>query len=195
MRYVPRLSLLPIRLTSAAMPPSSSIQNKRFLTLLIAAIGLVSLISLFFSGHHRRISALSSAPAHQVNVDENILKGEVVASKLENATVKAELGRAAWKVIHTTMAKFPDKPTQDEQTALFSFIHLFARLYPWYDTWSTKLETRWLMATKRRMRCPFSPDPRQIPPSSFYALYGRSVGLPCTQRGQQVLKQRTLRLQ
>ena len=28
------------------------------------------------------------------------------------------------------MAKFPDKPTQDEQTALFSYIHLFARLYP-----------------------------------------------------------------
>lgn len=28
------------------------------------------------------------------------------------------------------MAKFPDQPTQDEQTALFSYIHLFARLYP-----------------------------------------------------------------
>lgn len=28
------------------------------------------------------------------------------------------------------MARFPDKPTEDEQTALFSFIHLFARLYP-----------------------------------------------------------------
>jgi FAD-linked sulfhydryl oxidase len=28
------------------------------------------------------------------------------------------------------MARFPDKPTEDEQTALFSYIHLFARLYP-----------------------------------------------------------------
>lgn len=28
------------------------------------------------------------------------------------------------------MAKFPDKPSEDEQTALFSYIHLFARLYP-----------------------------------------------------------------
>jgi len=28
------------------------------------------------------------------------------------------------------MAKFPDQPTQDEQTALFSYIHLFGRLYP-----------------------------------------------------------------
>lgn len=30
------------------------------------------------------------------------------------------------------MAKFPDKPTEDEKTALFSYIHLFARLYPWH---------------------------------------------------------------
>ncbi|MCJ1404601.1 hypothetical protein MMC11_007827 [Xylographa trunciseda] len=28
------------------------------------------------------------------------------------------------------MARFPDKPSEDEQTALFSYIHLFARLYP-----------------------------------------------------------------
>jgi hypothetical protein len=30
------------------------------------------------------------------------------------------------------MAKFPDKPAEDEKTALFSYIHLFARLYPWH---------------------------------------------------------------
>lgn len=30
------------------------------------------------------------------------------------------------------MARFPDKPTKDESTALQSYIHLFARLYPWY---------------------------------------------------------------
>ncbi len=28
------------------------------------------------------------------------------------------------------MSRFPDTPTQDEQTALFSYIHLLARLYP-----------------------------------------------------------------
>ncbi|MCJ1432077.1 hypothetical protein MMC27_001433 [Xylographa pallens] len=28
------------------------------------------------------------------------------------------------------MARFPDAPSKDEQTALFSYIHLFARLYP-----------------------------------------------------------------
>ena len=58
---------------------------------------------------------------------DEILEGEVLIERY-----RAELGRAAWKVLHTTMARFPDKPTQDEQTALFSYVHLFARLYPWY---------------------------------------------------------------
>lgn len=44
---------------------------------------------------------------------------------------RAELGRATWKYFHTVMARFPEKPTQDEQDALRSYIHLFARLYPW----------------------------------------------------------------
>ena len=53
-----------------------------------------------------------------------------IASKLGNETLKAELGRAAWKLFHTTMARFPDEPTADESNALKSYIYLFARLYP-----------------------------------------------------------------
>jgi FAD-linked sulfhydryl oxidase len=45
---------------------------------------------------------------------------------------RAELGRAAWKVLHTTFARFPEEPTADEQEALRSYVHLFQRLYPWY---------------------------------------------------------------
>lgn len=50
--------------------------------------------------------------------------------KLGNETAKAELGRAAWKLFHTIFARFPDKPTNDEQEALRSYVYLFARLYP-----------------------------------------------------------------
>lgn len=46
---------------------------------------------------------------------------------------RAELGRATWKYFHTVMARFPEHPTTEQQEALRSFIHLFARLYPWYD--------------------------------------------------------------
>lgn len=58
------------------------------------------------------------------------LTGHAIASKIGNETLKAELGRAAWKLFHTTFAKFPDKPTADESLALKTYIHLFQRLYP-----------------------------------------------------------------
>jgi FAD-linked sulfhydryl oxidase len=46
---------------------------------------------------------------------------------------RAELGNAAWKVFHTMMAKFPDTPTEEDSSALKSYIFLFARLYPCGD--------------------------------------------------------------
>jgi FAD-linked sulfhydryl oxidase len=56
--------------------------------------------------------------------------GEAIAPKLGNETLKAELGRAAWKLFHTTMARFPDEPSKDQSDALKSYVYLFARLYP-----------------------------------------------------------------
>ena len=55
-------------------------------------------------------------------------------SKLADSSTssRAELGRAAWKVLHTTFARFPEKPTEEEKEALRSYVHLFQRLYPWY---------------------------------------------------------------
>lgn len=56
--------------------------------------------------------------------------GDAIMGKLGNETAKEELGRAAWKLFHTIMARFPDKPSTDESQALKDYIHLFARLYP-----------------------------------------------------------------
>jgi hypothetical protein len=57
------------------------------------------------------------------------------------ADCRAELGRASWKLFHTIMGRYPEKPTLDEREALKSYIHLFARLYPcgeWYaDVWKS----------------------------------------------------------
>jgi FAD-linked sulfhydryl oxidase len=63
-------------------------------------------------------------------IPEGILEGGSIAPKLENATLKAELGRATWKFLHTMMARFPDEPSVADRTALETFIHLFGRLYP-----------------------------------------------------------------
>lgn len=53
--------------------------------------------------------------------------------KLANATAKAELGRASWKLLHTMAARYPATPTAPEQDAYRSFLLLFARLYPCGD--------------------------------------------------------------
>ncbi|OOQ83165.1 FAD dependent sulfhydryl oxidase Erv2 [Penicillium brasilianum] len=71
-----------------------------------------------------------ATPGSGITIQEDTLKGAVVMPKLGNATAKAELGRATWKYFHTVMARFPEKPTEDQQEALRSYIFLFARLYP-----------------------------------------------------------------
>lgn len=68
-----------------------------------------------------------------LEIPSSLLTGGVIAPKLENATVKAELGRASWKLLHTMMARFPEKPTEDDSLALKSYIQLFSRLYPCGD--------------------------------------------------------------
>ncbi|RSL40588.1 hypothetical protein CEP53_013271 [Fusarium sp. AF-6] len=64
------------------------------------------------------------------SLPSGLLDGASIAPKLENATLKAELGHATWKFLHTMMARFPDKPTKEDRMALETFMHLFARLYP-----------------------------------------------------------------
>lgn len=66
-------------------------------------------------------------------IPSDILAGGSIAPKLENATLKAELGRASWKLFHTMMARFPEKPSEDDSLALKTYIQLFARLYPCGD--------------------------------------------------------------
>jgi len=65
-----------------------------------------------------------------LDVATSSTSGDAIMPSLGNETAKAELGRAAWKLFHTTMARFPDKPSPDESKALKDYIHLFARLYP-----------------------------------------------------------------
>ncbi|RKF55897.1 FAD-linked sulfhydryl oxidase ERV2 [Golovinomyces cichoracearum] len=72
----------------------------------------------------------STSLHHSFDIDQNLLHGNTIANKLDNETVKADLGRSSWKLLHTMMAKFPDHPTDDERKALDAYIHLFARLYP-----------------------------------------------------------------
>ncbi|KAH8675585.1 Erv1/Alr family protein [Xylariales sp. PMI_506] len=68
-----------------------------------------------------------------IDTSADFITGGAIAPKLENATLKAELGHASWKLFHTMMARFPEHPTEDDSLALKTYIHLFSRLYPCGD--------------------------------------------------------------
>lgn len=53
--------------------------------------------------------------------------------KMANETLKAQLGNAAWRLFHTILARYPDKPTKQEQSTLDQYIHVFAQVYPCGD--------------------------------------------------------------
>jgi FAD-linked sulfhydryl oxidase len=106
--------------------------RRYIITLLTASILAGWLFVSFFRGgplNTQRSRGYSLSQAQNPVAAEQ-LNGPSIMPKLGNETAKAELGRATWKYFHTVMARFPDKPTTDESTALKSYIHLFQRLYP-----------------------------------------------------------------
>ncbi|CAJ0828094.1 13196_t:CDS:10 [Entrophospora sp. SA101] len=83
-------------------------------------------------GDDSKINEIIEIISNSRNEDNinKVIHGSVVMPLLGNATIKAELGRSSWKLLHTMMARFPEHPTEDHKQALRSFIYLFGRLYP-----------------------------------------------------------------
>jgi hypothetical protein len=69
-------------------------------------------------------------PQPIAKVPLGVAKGDVIMAQLGNATAKAELGRATWKLLHTMTLRYPEDPTPDQREALVSYMHLTSRLYP-----------------------------------------------------------------
>ncbi|RCK65706.1 FAD-linked sulfhydryl oxidase ERV2 [Candida viswanathii] len=53
--------------------------------------------------------------------------------KMANETLKAQLGNASWRLFHTILARYPDKPSVQERNTLENYIQLFAQVYPCGD--------------------------------------------------------------
>nr|POE48424.1 fad-linked sulfhydryl oxidase erv2 [Quercus suber] len=103
----------------------------RFALFLI--IGALGLIAFFMATSQATLPSATRTPSTLNRAQANLQlhqPGRAIAAKLGNETIKAELGRASWKLFHTMMAQFPEAPTTEEQAALKSYIHLFQRLYP-----------------------------------------------------------------
>lgn len=106
--------------------------SKRYTITLIA---VSTTLVFFFISFFRSQPVGTRRPDHDFLQSQgftaaNMMTGHSIMPQLGNETAKAELGRATWKYFHTVMARFPEKPTEDESTALQTYIHLFTRLYP-----------------------------------------------------------------
>ncbi len=105
----------------------------RLLALTLGAV--FTIIVLYVNMGRPSVPRLNSNPLSTsvddlAHISPDMQKGDAIMGHLGNETLKAELGRAAWKLFHTTMARFPDQPSDEESAALKSYVYLFARLYP-----------------------------------------------------------------
>jgi len=71
---------------------------------------------------------LPTRTARFKRIDDGL--GRPHMSALGNATIRAELGRSTWTLLHTMAARFPDEPTAEQQDDLRDFVYLLSRLYP-----------------------------------------------------------------
>lgn len=65
-----------------------------------------------------------------VNSEKKLAETTPFMPHMGNETLKAELGRATWKVLHTVLARYPENPTPTEQSTLRTFIHSLSKVYP-----------------------------------------------------------------
>lgn len=59
----------------------------------------------------------------------NKISGSIMPA-MGNTTIRAELGAATWRLLHTMASRFPKEPTQVEQLSFEVFVTLLSRLYP-----------------------------------------------------------------
>jgi FAD-linked sulfhydryl oxidase len=104
------------------MLPTTGIKG-RFI--LLALCIFAALTFLFYQAPFGHLPTIQQGAHQQSNSSGAVLTGHAIAPKLGNATAKYV------HQLHTTLARFPEKPTDEEKEALRSYIHLFQRLYPW----------------------------------------------------------------
>lgn len=78
------------------------------------------------------ITTTQAAESAEKEQGEERVEG-VVMPKLLNETAKAELGRHAWYLFHTVLARFPMEPTEGERQDLGVWVEYFTKLYPCGD--------------------------------------------------------------
>ncbi|KAJ1883577.1 hypothetical protein H4R99_000463 [Coemansia sp. RSA 1722] len=119
---------------------------RSLLTLLIlASLGLFTYTAYQYREEFldRGLTNLSNEPDQSGNILHNLINnglGElwqgdthVVMGKMANETLRAQLGRRTWYLMHVMASRYPVDPTKDEKQAVKSFLFLLSRLYPCGD--------------------------------------------------------------
>ena len=90
-------------------------RHRKFELAILLAFLLVGLICI-----------IQTRPKYK-NAETNMMQSNVNPSY---DGFKAEVGRAAWKFLHTLGSKFPQNPTLEEKERYLGFILEFSKLYP-----------------------------------------------------------------
>ncbi|CAI5760321.1 unnamed protein product [Candida verbasci] len=72
------------------------------------------------------------------DIDESVVSDDKFTDtpfmpKMQNETLKAQLGQSSWRLFHTILARYPELPTTQQKNTLESYIYLFGQVYPCGD--------------------------------------------------------------
>ncbi|KAJ1945200.1 hypothetical protein EC988_005811 [Linderina pennispora] len=121
------------------------------LTLALACVALISLTAYTYRDEFQNRDITNLANERDASADSggffpNLFGGSndgfdslwagdshVVMGKLGNETLRAQLGRRTWYLLHVMASRYPPEPTKDEVSAMKNFLFLMSRLYPCGD--------------------------------------------------------------
>ncbi|XBW37717.1 hypothetical protein QEN19_003301 [Hanseniaspora menglaensis] len=104
-------------------------RKKQFLYVFYSIIILlVFKYTIFNNSQHSNLNSKTTNEA-VVEKQDTIYK-DTIMPLMPDLAKKQELGRHAWYLFHTTLSRYPDEPTTEQQTKLKNYIELFAEFYP-----------------------------------------------------------------
>lgn len=124
-----------LRLQQAVLPPPKKLLEETDLDeIVVDEKGVVTDDKQPETGSIKQESQLSQDESNELSsLNEQDVTTTPFMPKMANETLKQELGRSSWRLFHTILARYPDKPSLQEQTTLSTYIQLFAQVYPCGD--------------------------------------------------------------
>lgn len=166
------------------MPPQTSIANRRLLLLIVSAIGILALLSLFFRSASQRRRFPSGDPLNHLNINPEILKGEAIAGRIANETIKFACSSrcldSILMIFFQSRARSLCLASSAHHNVLLSSPPLRIRtIRPFVICPPVRASV-----PMRPMRLSFPADTEEVPTAGRWKKSGGDVGMYGAQRGQ-----------